>query len=342
VSENAYTLFVGIDVSAASVSVAWQTKDSPPRPAFDIPQTPAGWKALAQRLRKTGHAPAQTLVVVEATSTYWMQLALHLHEQGFRVSVINPLQAHGFARALLKRGKTDAIDAETLAQLAAALQPAAWTPPPPVYEELRQRLVQRDSLLQMRQQEGNRLHALRKRPNVVESVKQRMMTLIAYLNMQIAEIEREIEAVLAQDHEWAESAERLLSISGVGFVTTAWLLVSTLNFTLCENAKQLAAYAGLAPYPHQSGTSVRRRHRIGHAGHGRLRKTLYMAAVTALRFNPMMRDFYQRLKANGKESKIAVCAVARKLLCLAWTLVKKQRMFDPDYTPTLASLPATA
>lgn len=341
-SESGYTLFVGVDVSAASVSVSWQTRDTAPHPAVDIRQSPSGWNELALRLHKTGHEPAHTLVVVEATSTYWMQLALFLHERGFRVSVINPLQAHGFARALLKRGKTDAIDAETIAQLAAAVQPAPWTPPPPIYEELRQRLTQRDAFLQMRLQEANRLHALQKRTTVVVAVVQRMKDLIAYLDQQIAQIEREVEATLRQDSEWAEAAKRLLSITGVGIVTTAWLLVSTLNFTLFDDAKQLTAYVGLAPYPHQSGTSVRRRHRIGHAGNARLRKALYMAAVTALRFNPYLREFYQRLKASGKPSKVAVCAVARKLLCLAWTLVTKQRMFDPNYTQNLASLPATA
>lgn len=335
-----YTLFVGVDIAAASASVSWQTPDSAPCPPFEIAQTKTGWRELQKKLRATGYLPEQTLVVVEATGSYWMHLALYLHEAGFHVSVINPLQAHGFARALLKRGKTDAIDAQTLTQLAAVLQPTPWTPPPPIYEELRQRLIQRDAFLDMRVQESNRLHALEQRSMVIETVRQRSKDLIAYLDAQIRELEREIGAALRQDHDWAEAAERLLSIPGIGAVTTAWLLVSTLNFTLCENAKQLSAYAGLAPYPHQSGSSVRRRNRIGHAGHGHLRRKLYMAAITAARVDPVFRDFYQRLKAAGKKTKVALCAVARKLLCLAWTLVTKKRMFDPSFGHRLSAEPA--
>ena len=120
---SSYTLFVGVDIAAASASVSWQTLDSAPCPPFDIAQTKTGWRELQTKLRATGHLPENTLVVVEATGSYWMNLALYLHEAGFHMSVINPLQAHGFARALLKRGKTDAIDAQTLTQLAAVLQP---------------------------------------------------------------------------------------------------------------------------------------------------------------------------------------------------------------------------
>ena len=337
-----YSLFVGVDIAAATASVSWQTADSPPCTAFEIAQSPSGWRELQTRLGKTGHLPAQTLVVVEATGSYWMQLALHLHEAGFHVSVINPLQAHGFARALLKRGKTDAIDAQTLTQLAAALQPEPWTPPPPVYEELRQRLVQRDAFLEMRLQEANRLHALEHRSTVVEAVRQRAQALMAYLDGKIRELEREIAAALRQENEWAEAAQRLLSIPGIGPLSAAWLLVSTLNFTLCADARQLSAFAGLAPYPHQSGSSIRKRNRIGHAGNARLRRILYRAASTAARANPVFRVFYQRLKARGKKSKVALCAVARKLLCLAWTLVTKKRLFDPNFGHPLPSLTAVS
>ncbi len=337
-----YTLFVGVDIAAASASVSWQTLDSAPCPPLEIVQTKTGWRELQTKLRATGHLPEHTLVVVEATGSYWMHLALHLHEAGFHVSVINPLQVHGFARALLKRGKTDAIDAQTLTQLAAVLQPTPWTPPPPIYEELRQRLIQRDAFLDMRVQESNRLHALEQRSMVIETVRQRSKDLITYLDAQIRELEREIGTALRQDHDWAEAAQRLLSIPGIGAVTTAWLLVSTLNFTLCENAKQLSAYAGLAPYPHQSGSSVYKRSRIGHAGHGHLRRKLYMAAIAAIRVNPVFKGFYQRLKAAGKKTKVALCAVARKLLCLAWTLVTKKRMFDPHFGRNLSSEPAAA
>src|SRR5947209_10391201 len=108
----------------------------------------------------SGVAPQAVLVVLEATGAYWINLAVFLHHAGFSVSVINPMQAHHFAKALLKRAKTDAIDAQTLTVLAAQLQPAPWTPPPAIYAELQQRLAQRDDLVNIRQQVRNQRHAL--------------------------------------------------------------------------------------------------------------------------------------------------------------------------------------
>ncbi len=156
-----YQLFVGIDIAAASASVACATDPRSVAPAFTIAQTPAGFADLVAHLRRQHLPAAAVLVALEATNTYWMSLALHLHDAGYAVSVINPAQAHQFAKALLKRAKTDAIDAQTLAQLAATLQPKPWTPPPAIYEELRQRLLQRENLIGALTQERNRrLHAV--------------------------------------------------------------------------------------------------------------------------------------------------------------------------------------
>src|SRR5229473_65429 len=169
-----YDLFVGIDIAAATASVAWMTSKQTASRAITIDQTPQGFSLLQQRLLATGHPAKTVLIVMEATGSYWMNLATTLTQAGFAVSVINPAQAHHFAKALLKRAKTDAIDAQTLAQLASLLQPAVWNPPPAMYEELEQRLTQRDSLLLMRGQLRNQLHALGHLPVVVAPVRQRM------------------------------------------------------------------------------------------------------------------------------------------------------------------------
>jgi transposase len=131
--------------------------------------------------------------------------------------------------------------------------------------------------------------------------------------------------------EWAESLTCLTSAPGIGLITAAWLLVSTLNFALCAGPDTLAAYAGLAPVPRESGRSVRGRARIGHDGNGRLRTALYMATLSAARYNPAIRAFYQRLRAAGKPKKVARCAAARKLLPQAWALGSKLQCFDPDH-----------
>ncbi|GHO57688.1 IS110 family transposase [Ktedonobacter robiniae] len=145
-----YQLFVGVDIAALTATVAWQAPKQKPSKPIIIEQTPEGFSSLHQRLLRTGAKPDHMLVVMEATGIYWLALAAFLARLGYAVSIVNPAQAHHFAKALLKRAKTDAIDAQTLTQLAALLQPDAWTPPPAIYEELEQRLTQRESLLVMR------------------------------------------------------------------------------------------------------------------------------------------------------------------------------------------------
>jgi transposase len=324
-----YQLFVGVDVAAASVTCCWMTPDGAPTRPVVIAQTPAGHADLRRRLLATGLPPAAILVVLEATGPYWVAPATALAAAGFAVSVVNPAQAHHFAKALLKRGKTDALDAQTLAQLAALLRPAPWTPPPAVYHELQQRLAQRDALLRLRTQIGNQLHALTQGPVVVASVRARMEALLEALAGQLAEVDGELEAAIGQDAAWAAAFERLRSIPGVGPVTALWLLVATLNFSACDGPTAAAAYAGLAPRPRESGTSVRGRPRIGKAGHARLRTALYLATLSACRHNPVIRPFYTRLRAAGKPMKVARCAAARKLLHLAWAVATTGRAFDP-------------
>lgn len=336
-----YQLFVGIDIAAATATVAWTGPDQPAMRPFTVEQTSAGTSALLTRLAATQLDPAQVLIVMEATSTYWIRLATALHAAAYHVSVVNPKQAHDFAKALLQRAKTDPLDAKMLVQLAARLTPVRWTPPPAIYQELQQRLAQRDSLVGLRRQLLNQHHALQHEVVVIAAVTDRQLALVGTIDEQLRQIEAELRAVVRQDAEWAASIVRLQSIPGVGLVTAAWIVVATLNFTLCGSPEAATAYAGLAPQPWQSGTSVRGRAHIGHAGDSRLRTALYMASLSAARHNPVIKAQYERLRAAGKPMKVARCAAARKLLHLAWALVTKQQTFDPDHhKPKLVELAA--
>ncbi len=328
---SAPELFVGVDIAARSFTAAWGRADQPLSRPLRFDQAPAGYLALHEALAATAVAPAQTLIVLEATSTYWIRLAVALHEAGYHVSVVNPKQAHDFAKAILQHAKTDPLDAKMLALLGAKLNPPRWSPPPAIYHELQQRLAWRDSLIALRTQVSNQQHALRHEQVVVPAVAESQSRLLVELTAQIAAVERELSAVLATDDVWAASIVRLQSIPGVGLVTAAWLVVATANFAGCPTVEAATAFAGLAPHPWQSGSSVRGRPHIGRGGHARLRAALYMAAVSSVRCNPVLRAFYARLKAAGKASKVALCAVARKLLHLAWALVSKQQTFDPAY-----------
>src|SRR5450432_1660515 len=207
--DTPYQLFVGVDIAARTATVAWQAPQQKPSKSITIEQSPEGFSSLHHRLMKTGAKPEQILVVMEATGVYWLSLATFLARHGYAVSVVNPAQAHHFAKALLKRAKTDAIDAQTLTQLAACLQPDLWTPPPAIYEEVEQRLTQRDSLLGMRGQVRNQLHALQHNPVVVASVRQRMEAWNETISAQIGEIEAELAVLLSSEQEEAPSGAQI-------------------------------------------------------------------------------------------------------------------------------------
>lgn len=327
---HAYQLFVGIDIAARSVTASWTQDQVAYTPAQTYPQDAAGFAQLVQQLAATGVAPDATLLVVEATSSYWVALAVHLHDAGYHVAVVNPMHLHSYARSLPRRAKTDALDAQLLARFAADRQPARWTPPPAVYHELRQRLVTREALVTMRQQARNQHHAVRQWPVAIASALTQLQGVIDDLDVRITTLDQEITALLG-DSAWAASATLLLSIPGIGPQTAAWLLVATLNFTTCTSPEALAAYTGLVPMPYESGSSVHKRARIGPGGHARLRRVVYLAAVSAIRHNPAIRVFAQRLRAAGKPGKVVVCAAARKLLHQAWAVATKQQPFDPAY-----------
>ncbi len=349
-----YQLFVGVDIAASSAAVAWvwnvsmsdpnkpkpdkvnkankgnQTNKGTSRP-FTIEQNALGFSSLHNRLSATGIPPTATLVVMEATSTYWIQLASALYEAGYAVSVINPKQAHDFAKALLQRAKTDNLDAQVLAQLASKLDPPLWSPPPHIYHEMQQRLSQRDTLIALRRQVANQQDALSHNVVVVPDVARRQQALLDVFDAQIQELGQELEEVIKQDKEWSNSIALLQSIPGVGLITATCLIVETLNFTTCMSIEAATAYAGLAPYPRESGVSLRGRPKIGHSGNARLRTALYMATLSAAQHNPVIRALYQRLRKAGKPMKVARCAAARKLLRLAWAVVTKKHEFDPKY-----------
>ncbi len=329
-STSTYLLYVGIDIAATTFTATWLRPTGTARPGTSFPQTPAGFAALQEQLAATGVAPAATLVVLEATSSYWVALAVTLHAAGYRVSIVNPAKVHHYAQSLPRRSKTDPLDAQVLAQFAAERRPEAWTPPPTVYHELRQRLVARDGFLEMRQHAKNQLHALVQWPVVVPAVQQQLEAVIASLDEQILALETAIADVLATS-AWATSARYLQSIPGIGLLTAAWILVATIHFATCPTPEAAVGYAGLNPLDRRSGTSIRGRPAIGHGGNARLRTALYMATLSAAQHNPVIKPFYHRLRAAGKPIKVARCAAARKLLRLAWAVVTKEQPFHPEH-----------
>lgn len=326
VSPEQYALYVGVDVSAATLSVAYGRSKDTIGQSETVMQTRRGYARLIRKLKATGCAPGQVRVVMEATSTYWMQVAVALHRAGFAVCVLNPRQAHHYALSEQQPAKTDAIDARLLAQLAADKGLAVWQPASEQWEAIYQRLVERDQLVERQQMVRNELHALRQRVQPDRQVVARKQHTLAYYRQQIAQIDHELKALL-RDSAWAMVFQRLQTIPGIGLLGAAWLLVVTNGFTTCEDADQLAAYLGLAPYRRDSG-GRKAHHPLGRTGHARARRVLYQAAFSASRFNPPIKAFFDRLIRAGKHPKVARCAAARKLVHQAFAIARKALPFD--------------
>lgn len=335
-TQPTYQLYCGVDIAACSFSAALIVPDGSARPeplsAQNFEQTPQSYAHFVQHLSKQGVAAARVLVVMEATGTYWLNLALYLHDAGLGVSVINPSQMRDFARSLLLKPKTDPLDAQILARLAYAHQPTQWSPPPPLYHELYQRLSQRDSLIELRTLVSNQLEALSYHPYAVEAVLAQKKELVATFNRQIKQLEQELEALVSDQSEgWAASVTLLQTIPGIGLLSACWLVCLTLNFSSCPSSASLVQYAGLAPTERSSGTSVRKHPMLGHGGNRRLRQAMYMCALSAMRYNPAVQVYVERLRAQKRKGREICCAVGRKLLQLAYGVVKRGEAFDPTW-----------
>jgi transposase len=320
-----------VDIAAKTFTAALCLPDEEPTKAASFNQSSDDFERFKKYLLAKQLPPTQVLVVMEATGTYWIELASFLAAAGFAVSVINPSRMRDYAKSLLLKPKNDFLDAQTLARLAEAQKPTPWTPPPAIYRELSQRLNQRADLMEIRQQLKNQLHAL----SVYEaspSVVKRLELLIATFTQQIKELDQEIKATIEQEAQWAKTVALLETITGIGQLTACWLVVLTLNFSTCPRVQSLVHYAGLAPYERRSGSSVRGRPMIGHGGNSTLRALFYMAAGSAIRYNPIIKEYYQRLREKrGKPAQVARCAAARKLLQMAHAVATKKQAFDPEY-----------
>ena len=328
---KARTCEVGIDVAAATLVVVLAVAGRPRARAVTVANDAAGWQAVQQPVRAQGATPATTRLVMEATGAYWQGAASALHQAGWTVFVVSPASVRHYAQAQLRRAKTDAVDAALLIDYLHAMQPTPWQPPEAEITALQLLVRQRDDLVAMRTQTRNRHHALTQLPTVPATVEQQVAGLLAMLSEQITQIEHAIRAQAQATVTLAGQMARLQTITGVGLLTAAVVVAETRPLRGAANARETVAYAGLDPAPQESGTSVRGANHISKTGNARLRQAVYMAALSAARYNPVLSRFYQRLRARGKRPRVALVAVARKLLALMTTLLIHERDFDPEW-----------
>jgi transposase len=302
---------VGIDVSKSMLDIFDDAVGKPERIANapqPITEQVARWRC-----------DDNVFVVFEATGVYDRALAEVLRQAGIRFARINPARARDFARAGGRLAKTDAIDARMLAVFARAMGPVADPPPEPARNTLASFAKRRDQLVHMRAQEKNRRSEVRD-PAMAEDI-----TLhIDFLSRQIVAIEARIEVLIKAEPEICEQARLLRSAPGIGPVACMQLIAQMPELGRV-GPKQIAALAGLAPFNVDSG-SYRGKRAIG-GGRKRVRDAVYMGSLNAVRRDPTLKAFYQKLRAAGKPAKLALIAVARKLLTILNAMLRDRKIY---------------
>ncbi len=299
-------LFVGIDVSKRWLEVQVYGEATSRKLGNDVD----GFASLIEHAKLL----QPELIVFEATGGYERRAVKALNEAGFRVCVVNPTRVRRFAEALGVLAKTDKIDARMIAHFANVVRPAANGRQTPLEEQLAACVERRRQLLVELVAEKNRLSTC---PSCVrEGIEEH----IAWLEEHIERLETDIQTCIRQKPEWQARAEIIDSVPGVGPVTAATMLAELPELGQL-NRQKIAALVGVAPFNKDSGPRQRKRKIFG--GRAGVRRTLYMAALSATKFNPVIRAFYASLLERGKEKKVALTACMRKLLVIINALVRK-------------------
>jgi transposase len=309
-------IVLGIDVSKRTLDVALIFECRTLSKQFK--NSADGFKLLAEWLESL--QITRVHACLEATGIYGEAVALFLHEQGHQVSVVNPLRIKGYAQSNMQRNKTDRLDARLIADFCQTKKPDKWRPPSVAVKHL-QSLVRRvEVLAEMRQAEENRL------ANAASDVAPSIERVIHFLKQEITEIEKQIRGHINRHPDLKEQSELLQTIPGIG-ERTANLLLSEIEFERYDSARAIAAQAGVTPRKRQSGTSLKQTS-LSKLGNARIRRALYFPAITAKQHNEIIKEFAKRLKKNGKTPMQIVCAAMRKLLHIAFGVLKHKRAFD--------------
>jgi transposase len=298
--------YVGIDVSKDRLDVHVLPQDE----AFCVERNGKGLATLVERLKVF----APSLVAVEATGGFESTTAAAIAGAGLPLAVVNPAQVRHYAQALGKRAKTDPIDALVIARFAADVKPEARPIPDEMTQFLADLVARRRQIVEMLQAERQRQTRA-----TVRRLKKSIERLIRALEKELAELDGDIDDAVRSSPAWCEKEDLLASVPGVGSVTAATLIAELPELGTLDR-KQIASLAGLAPYTRQSG-AWKGKSRIG-GGRTTVRTTLFMAAMVASRFNPVLKAFRDRLVAAGKPKMVALIAVARKLLTILNAIIR--------------------
>jgi transposase len=310
--------YVGIDVAKDRLDIAVR----PTGEIWTMANNASGIAEVVQRLAQLHPG----LVVLEATGGLQMPVAGALAAAGLPLAMVNPRQVRDFARATGRLAKTDRLDSQVLAHFAEAVRPTPHPLPDAQTQELTALLTRRHQVIEMLTAEKNRLRVTRS-----DSVRQRLQDHIRWLEQELGGLDWDLDYTIRESPLWREKDNLLRSVPGIGPVVSITLLAELPELGTL-NRHQIAALVGVAPLNRDSGRF--RGQRMVWGGRARVRAALYMAALSASRYNPVIKAFYHRLCGAGKARKVALTACMRKLLIILNSMVKHQQTWDPDVQPS--------
>jgi transposase len=315
---------IGIDVSKLKLDCLW-LKD----PAADkvktkvFSNTPKDHQAFIAWAEQHTKQPIESIhFIMEATGIYHEALAYALYQAGAQVSVVNPAKVHNYAKSFGTRTKTDKRDSKILAHYGATQSPRLWQPEPEVVRQLKALMARLDAVDRDIQREKNRLEKA-EIARVSNEIVRSIHTVLKHLTDEKKRLEDLINNHIDQHPDLKQDRQLLESIPGVGPIISRMMMV-VIRSRSFDSAGQCAAYLGLIPVLHESGTSVRERPRLSKAGDSKVRAKLYMAAVVSIQHNPDIKQQYERLLKNGKTKMSALGAAMRKLVQICFGVLKHQ------------------
>ncbi len=311
---------VGIDISKDSFDVALPLINGKGYQHFKFSNKKNGFKQLSQQL-----APG-SYCVMEASGVYYLPLAVYLHGQGMRVSVVNPLTIKRFAQMRLMRAKTDKKDAAIIAEYGKVENPVLWQPRPEHMLQMQQLQALQDNFTAQLTRLKNQQKTFKSSGIENKVVHHLLVIEINHVKKQAALLQAELEKLTQEFHQ--DLFTRLQSIKGIGKRAAMTLILISDGFSRFDNSKQLCAYVGLSPRIFESGTSVKGKARICKMGMSRMRKLLYLCAMRAINCNKACKEMFERLKERGKNGKLALIAVANKLLRQAFAIANSQLSYQ--------------
>jgi transposase len=309
---------LGIDIAKEKFDAVLLVNDKPKHKIFE--NSKKGFLDLKDWLDK--YEAKNIHACMESTGIYGKALALDLYNQKHTVSIVNPVKIKSFGKSKLMRNKTDKVDAKMIAEFCVQMEPQAWEPKQAHIEELEALTKRLDDLIAMSVQEKNRLESSPK------STSEFVELTIKHLDNQIKTIKKKIKEHIENHEDLRLKRDLLATIPGVGEATIAKVLTFLDHPEKFENAKKVAAYLGLTPRHFESGSTVHGKARLSKIGSAELRKALYFPTISAVRHNPIIKEFYERLLKAGKCKMVAICAAMRKLVHIIYGVLKSNRSFD--------------